>query len=87
MRLIDKSIDMIWHTSTDGHITPIKFKIEGKNGTKLAYNILEIKGQKMTRIAGYKCLNYICDIQMEDQVRSCEIRYDLSTCKWILFRI
>ncbi|MTI47404.1 hypothetical protein [Sporosalibacterium faouarense] len=79
MKIINESIDMIAVFQKEtGKITPFKFKYRDK----------PIKVQRISKIyeeklAGNRRLVFVC-IHNERDVY--EIKYELDTCKWYLFK-
>jgi len=87
MKTLAKPIEMISWTEENGRIHPIRFKIENKEGVRHVYKIAKIYTSDLEKIAGNKVYKFTCEINMNDINRICELRYDLETCCWNLFKL
>ncbi len=87
MKTIAKPIEMISWTEENGHVHPLKFKIANHDGEKQTYQIQRIYTTELDRIAGNKVYRFNCEIAINALVKLCEIRYELDSCKWVLFKI
>lgn len=66
----------------DGSINPIRFKFKGK-----VYGHIQIKYMNANKHAGNVMYEYTCIASCEGQEHPCELRYELSTCIWYLYKI
>jgi len=78
---------MICQTDCDGTIYPIRFKIIGKDGDHQVYEISRVIKVEEERLVGNRMRRFECEITMNDAPRLCEIKYELDSCKWMLFKI
>lgn len=87
MKTLAKSIEMISWTEENGRIHPIKFKISTVTGEKEIYKIVKLYSTDLEKIAGNKIYKFTCEIILNNHARICELRYDLDSCKWVLFKL
>lgn len=87
MKSIAKPIEMISWTEEDGRIHPVKFKIITREGEKQVCRVLNIYTTDLDRIAGKKVYRFSCEIAINALAKLCEIRYELDSCRWVLFKI
>ena len=87
MKTIAKPIEMISWTEEDGRIHPVKFKITTHEGERQVYRVLQIYTTELDRVAGNKVYRFTCEIAINAIIKLCEIRYDLDSCRWVLFKI
>lgn len=87
MKTLAKAIEMISWTEESGRIHPVRFKIESATGEKLVYAILRVHTMELDRIAGNKLYRFICEIELNQTLRLCELRYEIETCRWYLFKL
>lgn len=87
MKTIAKPIEMISWTEEDGQIHPVRFKIANNDGEKIVYPVLNVFTTELSRIAGNRVVRYNCEISINALNKLCEIRYEIDTCKWVLFKI
>lgn len=87
MKTLVKSIEMISWTEENGKIHPIKFKLVGNNGEIHIYKIKKIYTTEFEKLAGNKTYKFTCEIVINNAIKICELRYELDSCKWTLFKI
>ncbi|MDP4091346.1 MAG: hypothetical protein Q8930_19040 [Bacillota bacterium] len=85
MKVVAKPIDVVAWFDKDG-IHPAKFRIEGKEG-KTIVKIGKIVKKDMEKLAGNLMLVFTCESEINGQVKPYEIKYELNTMKWMLFKI
>jgi hypothetical protein len=87
MKTIVKPIEMNSVTDLEGIIRPIRFRIAGKDEELHVIKVLKIYKIEELRISGVMTRVYTCEVQIEDSIRICELRYRLDTTKWDLYKI
>lgn len=87
MKTLAKCIEMISWTEEDGKIHPLRFKLDGNNGEKQTYKVQRVYTSELERLAGNKTYKFVCEIVVNNTLKLCELRYELDTCRWILFKI
>lgn len=87
MKVLAKPVEMISWTEKDGKIHPVKFKLSDENNEDRVYKIKKIYTTEIEKLAGIKTFCFTCEIIVNDTVKVCEIRYNLDSCKWVLFKI
>jgi hypothetical protein len=85
MKVVAKPIDMVAWFDKDG-IHPTRFKIEGKDGD-VVVKIGKVLKKDLEKLAGNPMLVFTCESEINGQVRPFEIKYELNTMKWMLFKI
>lgn len=85
MKVVAKPIDVVAWFDKDG-IHPTKFRIENKEG-KVVIKIGRIIKKDMEKLAGNLMLVFTCESEINGLVKPYEIKYELNTMKWILFKI
>jgi len=85
LKVISKPIEVIAHCPLKGVPQPIKFKIQNKDEQVVMKigRIIEISEE---RLAGNKMYVYRCEITYNDRHRLIELKYELNTCLWYLFK-
>ena len=86
MKVIAKPIEMISWTEEDGKLHPLRFKIAAKEERQV-YKIARIYSTESEKIAGNKLIKFTCEIVVNGISKVCEIRYELDSCKWVMFKI
>ncbi|GFP77373.1 hypothetical protein [Clostridium fungisolvens] len=84
MKIIAKSIEMIAWFDISGKPNPVRFKVKGDKDYVIKIDKV-IKLYK-ERIAGNDMIIFVCQSLIADNERVYEIKYELCTCKWMLFK-
>lgn len=87
MKTLARPIQMISWTEENGRIHPLRFKIEGTDGDRHVYKIEKIYTSDLEKIAGNKVYKFTCEININGINKICELRYDLESCRWNLFKL
>lgn len=85
MKVYAKPIEMVAWFDKDG-IHPARFRIEGKDGS-VVVKIDKVIKKDLEKLAGNHMLVFTCESEINGQLRPYEIKYEISTMKWMLFKI
>jgi hypothetical protein len=85
MKVVAKPIDMVAWFDKDG-VHPTRFKIEGKGGN-VVVKIGKVVKKNTEKLAGNPMLVFTCESEINGQLKPYEIKYEIHTMKWILFKI
>lgn len=87
MKVLALPIEMISYTDNNGYIKPIRFRIKIKDEPMKIIRIDKIIHKETEKFAGNLMIVYKCQSLVDDVVKQFEIKYELNTCKWILYKI
>lgn len=87
MKVVCKPIDMVAWFEKNGKVHPIKFRIKGKDEENKVIHIDRIRCVKLEKLAGNQMYVFECESVINDEFKIYEIKYEMETCKWILFKI
>lgn len=87
MRIISKPIDVIASFTKEGIPTPIRFRYQEEGEEPVVIRIEQILFKEMEKLAGNQMLLFRCQSMMEDTIHVFDIKYELATCKWMLFKM
>ncbi|NNU78584.1 hypothetical protein [Clostridium estertheticum] len=87
MKIIAKSVEMVSWTDTNGIINPIRFRIANKDDSISVIKIDKVITRGNEKLAGNTMLVYKCQSVISELDRQYELKYELSSCKWILWKI
>lgn len=82
MKVVARPVDMLVWFGLDGQPHPVRFRFED--------NIIQINKvitHAAEKTAGNNTLVFTCQSIINQQDRVFELRYELRTCKWTLFKI
>jgi hypothetical protein len=86
MKVVCKPIDVIAWFEKDGKIHPIKFRIREDDFNQVIV-IQKIRVVKTEKLAGNLMYVFECESEINGIIKIYEIKYEMATCKWILFKI
>lgn len=87
MKLIAKPIEMIAWFAQDGTIHPIRFRILNDQETLQVIKVDKIISIHKEKKAGNPVNIYKCQSAINGVHKIFELKYELNTCSWILFKI
>lgn len=87
MKVVAKPIEMIAWTDTKGNINPVRFKLTKEDESSSVIKIDKVISVDKEKFAGNNMLVYKCQSVINEVDRIYQIKYEISTCKWILFKI
>jgi hypothetical protein len=87
MKIIAKPIEMVAWTDTKGNINPVRFKIVNEDESYSVIKIDRVLYVDKERLAGNHMLLFKCQSVINGAEKLYEIKYELSTCMWMLFKI
>lgn len=87
MKVIAKYIEVISHTDIKGNIRPLRFKIINEDKSESIIKIDRVTCMEKEKLAGNLMLVFKCQSVIDGMETPYEIKYELSSCKWMLFKI
>lgn len=87
MKVVAKPVEMVAWFENEGAINPIRFRIEDKNNKLKVIKIDKILFKDKEKIAGNLMLIFRCSSIIDGRNKVYELKYEIDTCKWILFKI
>jgi hypothetical protein len=89
MNILNKPIEMITSFNNEGIPTPIRFKYSNEEELNIIIKIDKvIHFEKMKDRINKVCYYiYQCRSFIENISRNYELKYDIDTCKWYLYKI
>lgn len=87
MKVIMEPIEMIGWFNLKGILMPLRFRLETKQHELKTVKINKVLYHTEEKIAGNPMRTYSCVVAVNGVEKPCELKYELNTCKWILFKI
>jgi hypothetical protein len=87
MKVVMKPVKMIAWFTEDGVPTPVRFNIQQNDQSGLTVRIDRIIQKREEKLAGNRMLVYTCQSMINDIERVYEIKYELNSCRWFLYKI
>lgn len=87
MKVVAKAIEMVAWFDKKGIPKPVRFRIENDDESYRVIKIDKVITMDKEKLAGNEMLVFNCQSIIEGSLMMFEIKYELSTCRWILFKI
>lgn len=87
MKVLAQQIEVISYTNDKGDIRPLRFRVQIENEPLRVIKIDKIIFKQLEKFAGNPMILYRCQSLDGDFTKVFEIKYELSSCKWILFKM
>ncbi|NLM72598.1 MAG: hypothetical protein GX184_00990 [Clostridiaceae bacterium] len=87
MKVLMKSVDMIYLSNSEGVIFPIKFRYREGDQEPKVIRIERIIDRKEERIAGNRMLVFTLQTTIDGVERIFEMKYEIQTFKWYLYKL
>ncbi|HEY5563647.1 MAG TPA: hypothetical protein VIK72_18145 [Clostridiaceae bacterium] len=87
MKILALPIEMISYTDNRGNIKPIRFRLQLDNEPMQVIKIDKVIVKDTEKFAGNIMIVYKCQSLIENIEKRYELKYEVGTCKWMLFKI
>lgn len=87
MKLVAKPIDIVTWTNKQGVINPVRFRITNEDESVMVIKIDRIVEHDLEKLNGNKMYIYKCMSCIDGIDKRFEIKYEIETCKWMLWKI
>ncbi|MCB2310628.1 hypothetical protein LGL55_05760 [Clostridium tagluense] len=87
MKVLALPIEMVSYTDSKGTIQPIRFRMQIGDEPMQVIKIDKVIVKETEKLAGNIMIVYRCQSLIDDIMKLFEIKYEISTCRWILFKI
>lgn len=87
MKVVAKPIQMIAWYCEDETPNPVRFRIKNKDESYQTIKVDKIINRDIEKLAGNLRHVFTCSSIVNGVEKIFELKYELLTCKWILFKI
>lgn len=87
MRTLAKPIEVLTCTDQLGVMMPLKFKAKTKTNEDIIISIDKVESQELEKLSGNLMLLYKCRGIVNDKERNFELKFEIKTCKWMLWKM
>jgi hypothetical protein len=86
MNIVDKSIHVVTRTDGAGIVKPVRFFITDDESREVI-NVERLIRRDKEKIGGDDTYTFTCEIIKDNLKMLCDLRLNLSTNEWILYRM
>lgn len=87
MKIIMKPVKMILLNDENGVLTPFRFQIRNAEKEYVTVKIENITEKSEEKLAGNRMLIYRCQSEINGILKLFELKYEISSCKWFLYKM
>lgn len=87
MRILAMPIEMIAWFNEAGMPTPLKFKIKNNDESNNVIKVGRIIQFEKEKLAGNMMYVFKCQSIIDELEKIYELKYELSSCKWMLYKM
>lgn len=87
MKVIAEPIEMISYTNKEGVLKPIRFRIESEDKTYKVIKVDKIFHVELEKLAGTKMYVFKCQSSINGIEKIFELKFELESCRWMLYKI
>ncbi|WP_097027005.1 hypothetical protein [Clostridium peptidivorans] len=87
MKIIARPIEVVSYTSNKGDVRPLRFRLQMEDETIKVIKVDKVIVKETEKLAGNIMLVFKCQSLIDDAMKLFEIKYDLKTCRWMLYKI
>ncbi|MDR7856670.1 hypothetical protein [Tissierella sp.] len=87
MKVLMKPIEMIAWFTNDGYPIPLRYRLTDENMSNIVISVNKILFKEEEKIAGNRMVLYRCESVINHTLKLFELKYEIGTCKWFLFKM
>ena len=87
MKVLAIPIDMVCWFEKTGIPHPVRFKVAREGKSEAVIKVDKVLTVDKEKLAGNDMLIFKCQSVINNAARLFELKYELRTCKWILFKM
>lgn len=87
MKIIARPIEVVSYTSNKGDVRPLRFRLQMEDETIKVIKVDKVIVKETEKLAGNIMFVFKCQSLIDDVMKLFEIKYDLKTCRWMLYKI
>lgn len=87
MRVIAKPVQMICWFEENGVPHPLRFRIKADDESFIVIKVHKVLQKDKEKLAGNNMLLFRCQSIVDGTEKIYELKYEINTCKWILFKM
>jgi len=82
MKILSTPIEVLAHFEENGTPHPLRLKLNGET-----IKIEQVVSVTEEKLAGNRILIFRCQSEIKGELKPFEIKYELGTCKWFLWKM
>ena len=87
MKVLALPIEVVSYTDNKGYIKPIRFRMQINDDPMNVIKVDKIICKDTEKLAGNVMIVYKCQSLIDNVIRPFELKYELHSCRWMLYKI
>lgn len=87
MKVLMQPIEMIAWFKEDNYPIPLRYRITSEDMSNVVIKVDRILFKEEEKLAGNRMILYRCESIVNQTQRIFELKYEISTCKWYLYKM
>ncbi len=87
MKVLMKPIEMIAWFTKDNYPIPLRYRLAAEDSTNAVIKVNKILFREEEKLAGNRMVLYRCETTINQIQTLFELKYEISTCKWYLYKM
>jgi hypothetical protein len=87
VKIVNKAIDVLCWFDYLGSPNPVRFRLKDEAGAYAIVKIHKILTKEHEKLAGNKMIVFTCQCTIQNTEKIIVIKYEMDSCKWILFKL
>lgn len=86
MRILMQPIEMVAWFTLEGIPHPIRYRLTSDNASSVVVKVDRVVTRSEEKLAGNRMFIFRCQSEVDGLLKLFELKYELSTCKWYLYK-
>ncbi|WP_088186367.1 hypothetical protein [Desulfosporosinus sp. FKA] len=87
MKILMRPIEMLAWFTKEGVINPIRYRITSEQSESVVVKVDKVILRTEEKLAGNKMIIFRCQSVINGLQKVYGVKYEISTCKWFLFKM
>ncbi len=87
MKVLMRPIEMLAWFNKDNYPVPLRYRITAEDSSKIVIKVEKILFREEEKLAGNRMVIYRCESTINQIQRIFELKYEIATCKWYLYKM
>lgn len=87
MKVLMKPIEMIAWFTNDKYPVPLRYRITSEDMSNTVIKVDKILFKEEEKLAGNRMIVYRCESIINNTQKIFELKYEIGTCKWYLYKM
>lgn len=87
MKILMQPIEMIAWFTLEGAPNPLRYKMISDDASNVVVKVDRVVTRSEEKLAGNRMIIFRCQSEINGFLKLFELKYELNTCKWYLYKI